>query len=369
MPRILITDTYYAEALDALHRTHPGWRDFPYSAHLCAIMDQMFGTADFYSSNLSALGWEAIDAITNADALQAKWAADHRVLFGIPEPTRLEIALAQVRRAAPDVLFLQDASLFGHATLRDLKRRGILLASQISCPMPPEENVRCMDVVFTSFPHYVERLRALGVRRVEYSPLAFDPRVLERMPQALPRDLPITFVGGVGADLHWRRGTATLEAVAKAYPAEFRWWGYGLERLTEESPLRACYRGEAWGREMYSVLLRSRLVVNRHGEVAQGNANCMRLYEATGCGACVLTEDAKNIGELFPPGSVALYEDAESLVARIGRLIEDEPVREGYATAGRRHTMEHHTYARKMETVDRVLREELANPARKKGAA
>jgi spore maturation protein CgeB len=41
----------------------------------------------------------------------------------------------------------------------------------------------------------------------------------------------------------------------------------------------------------------------------------MRLYEATGAGALLLTDDGTNLPELFEPGrEVVVYSDAEDLV-------------------------------------------------------
>ena len=106
------------------------------------------------------------------------------------------------------------------------------------------------------------------------------------------------FVGGVDPRVH-AAGTALLERVAEA--ADLRVWGYGVDALPADSPLRSRHRGEAWGSEMYDVLARARIVVNRHIDVAEGFANNMRLYEATGSGALVITEAAPNLGDLFEP--------------------------------------------------------------------
>ena len=46
----------------------------------------------------------------------------------------------------------------------------------------------------------------------------------------------------------------------------------------------------------------TRIVVNRHIDVAEGYANNMRLYEATGMGALLITDRGRNLGELFEPG-------------------------------------------------------------------
>jgi hypothetical protein len=44
------------------------------------------------------------------------------------------------------------------------------------------------------------------------------------------------------------------------------------------------------------------VALNRHIAAAEGHANNMRLYEATGVGTCLLTDRGSNLGELFEVG-------------------------------------------------------------------
>ena len=348
-PRIFILDTYYPDTLARFDRAHPEWPALPYEERLQAVMAELFGTADFYSRNLRALGWDAVDIVANYPTLQGPGAME-------------DVAWRQLNAYAPDVVFLQDFKVLGPPALAALRARGVLVAAQLSCSMPEPERMRGADVIFTSFPHYVARLAALGVRRPVYSPLACEPTAIDRtLGGSLPpaRDLDVLFVGGVGKDVHWRAGTCALEALASTYGPRFHWYGYGKGWLEPGSPLHACYRGEAWGRPMYELLLRAKVVVNRHGEVAQGCANNMRLYEATSAGALLVTEAAYNLGDIFRPGEVATYTTPETLPAAVDAVLRDWPAYAPRAAATQQRVLAELTYARKMQQVDAVLREEL----------
>ena len=381
--RIAIVDTYYTQALAALSERHPEWAGMPYQEHLDALLWEFFGTGDAWSRNLRPLGWDAIDVIGNADALQAKWFAEHRSGAAPMEPW--QVAAEQVEDFGANVVLLQDVSFFPAHVLWRWQAQGRVVAAQCSCPMPPADRLRHVDVCFTSFPHYAGEpsesggeLRRRGVRRVEFMPLAFEPDVLQRLDarermrhdvemeltsndvQIAGRDIPIAFVGGVGKRIHWKAGTEALEAVASKFgSANFHWYGYGREYLDDNSPLFACWRGEAWGLDMYRVYQRARIVVNRHGEVARGYANCMRLYEANGCSALVLTESAPNLAQLFPDGGVVGYDSPADLCAKIERYLGDERDRAETARIGEGTVRALHTFAQRMTVVDRVLREEL----------
>lgn len=343
MPKICVVDTYYSEFLSR-------WQFRPeagYAAELDRLLQFSFGTFDAFSRNLRPLGWEAIDIVANARDLQGMWAREN----GFGESASLQaIALQQIAEFKPDVVFMQDLSFFSPADLEMLRSRYVL-AGQCSCPMPSLKKVEKFHILFTSFPHFVPKFREVGVKPV-YLPLAFDPVVLDRT-QECDRDLDVVFVGGVGAPSHWKAGMEVLEAVAREIPS-FAWWGYGCESLPRDSALRSKYRGQSFGLAMYQVLRRSKVVLNRHGEVAQGWANNMRLFEATGCGACVLTEDAPNLGALFPFSGPATYASPEDAVAKIKLLLSNDswtfPADLGYGT-----TRDAHTYYKRMSVLSREL--------------
>src|SRR5688572_5898187 len=84
--------------------------------------------------------------------------------------------VARIYAFQPDVVFLQDLSLFGLDALKSLKSKYVL-AGQCSCRFEDDEKLKQFDVLFTSFPFYLDRFRKLGINGV-FLPLAFDPLVL-----------------------------------------------------------------------------------------------------------------------------------------------------------------------------------------------
>lgn len=374
--KVAIVDTYYGVALDALHAAHPEWEALGYDAHLAGLLRESFGTFNAWSRNLKPLGHDVIDIVANANTLQAKWLHERgqdaewsrefaRRQHDAPLPTaQIAAAVEQVDDFKADVVLLQDVSFFPAHVLWRWQAQGKLIAAQCSCPMPPADRLRHVDVCFTSFPHYAGAqgmLAANGVGRAEFLPLAFEPDVLTRLGEApATRDIPIAFVGGVGKRVHWKAGTEALEAVARQFgPESFHWYGYGREYLEAGSPLLACWRGEAWGLDMYRVYQRARVVVNRHGEVAQGFTNCMRVFESVGCSAFLFTEKSPNLNELFPVGGVGTYNSPADLCSRIESVLRDEPSRELAAGIAHLEVMARHTFAQRMQVVNRVLREEV----------
>ncbi|HMQ34140.1 MAG TPA: glycosyltransferase, partial [Chloroflexaceae bacterium] len=214
------------------------------------------------------------------------------------------------------------------------------------------------DLLVSSFPHYVSRFRAAGLRST-YLRLAFEPRVLARLPHDPPR-ADAAFVGSYTPAHH--DGIRLLEGVARHVPVAF--WGAGVESLDAASPIRASYRGEAWGLAMYGVLAGARVALNRHINVAGPFANNMRLYEATGVGACLLTDRKANLGELFEVGrEVVAYGSAEECAEQLRYLLDHEDERRAIAAAGQARTLREHTYAQRMEELAALLEAGLRRPS------
>ena len=63
---------------------------------------------------------------------------------------------------------------------------------------------------------------------------------------------------------------------------------------------------------MFSLLHRSKLTLNKHIDVSENYANNMRLFEATGTGACLITDWKDNLADLFEPQKeVVAYRSSE----------------------------------------------------------
>jgi hypothetical protein len=359
--RILIVDTCYPAFLAGHYAAQPGLEKAPYKAQWRALMDTFFGTADSYSHHLAELGHVAHEVVANCAPIQEAWAREHqaRIPRLLPAPLRQqEIVLAQARWFQPDVVYVQNLRRVLEPTLRRLRRHTRLVVGQIASRPPRARKLHSYDLILTSLPHYVARFEAGGARAA-YFRIGFDERVLgrleaERAPFATGG---ATFVGALNRSQH-AGGNAVLAAAAEQVPIDV--WGYDLEGWPSGSALVNAYRGEAWGLDMYRRLRSARVALNRHIAVAEDNANNMRLYEATGVGAMLLTDAKRNLHELFEPGTeVVSYDGADDLAAKVRHYLEHEDERAAIAAAGQQRTLREHTYRTRMAELATILDDEL----------
>ena len=345
----LFLTTYYSGFMTSFYEKRFNLSKKCYEEQKSALVNQFFGDSDYYSKGLEKAGWKADDIIINCAPLQEAWARES----GVAKNDQ-GIVIEKIRSTRPQVVYLHDLSVATDVFISAIRPYTKLIVGQIASPIPKQCNISGFDIIFSSFPHFVERFRKMGVASY-YQPLAFDPRVLEKMGE-YQRIYPVTFIGGI-SQLH-AKGYQLLETLAELLPIGV--WGYGLESVPEDSPIRKRHNGEVWGLDMFSLLSQSRITLNRHIDVAENYANNMRLFEATGCGALLITDHKDNLNELFEIGKeVVSYRSIEECVALVKYYMQNPEEGEEIARAGQERTLRDHTYTKRMEQTAEILERHL----------
>jgi hypothetical protein len=119
---------------------------------------------------------------------------------------------------------------------------------------------------------------------------------------------------------------------------------------------------------MPSVYSQSKLVLDDLIPSAKqfGTQNS-RLYEALACGALPITNCRLGLDELGL-GAVPTYSSSSELVQLVQALQRDEPRRRSLVNQLSMTVGTMHSYAKRAETVDAILREELPLPVRRQGS-
>jgi spore maturation protein CgeB len=251
------------------------------------------------------------------------------------------ILLAQIEEFRPDLVLNQDVFHVDARLMRRIKGIGSpIVIGQVGIEPSRGEDWSVYDLMISQLPTSVQFFRALGVRS-QVNHLAFEPAILDALPAAPAADVDVSFVGSISLD--HRQRIALLEAVAERY--DLKLWGNRPQALPASSPLHRCFQGEVWGADMYQVLRRSRITLNSHIDLAGREAGNMRLFEATGVGAFLLTDFKDNLDTLFAPDrEVAVWRSIDESLKRIGHYLRDDDARATIARAGQARTMAQHTY-------------------------
>lgn len=336
-----------------------------YKSHKKLLFDQLFSVSDFYSQGVLRNGHEAIDVVANDWILQKKWAAEHGLRITTYPPIALESRIGQqiflhtwmekileiqIKEYNPDIVYFLDIESFSFNLLKRVKKNKYTIIAQKASPILSSENYRMADIVFSALSSMVGAFQKKHIRS-HYLPFAFEPSVLSKIPKQ-KKKYNCTFVGGF-SKIH-TLGNKLITEVSKCVHLDI--FGYGKEMLPCSSEAYQNHHGEVWGKDMYTVLLQSNMTVNRHVDMAGEYAANIRLFEATGCGAMLLTDKKKNLGELFVDNKeVVSYTNADDLVDKIRYYTNHPRERDRIAKAGQRRTARDHTYTKRMKEVLKFL--------------
>lgn len=382
--RLLKLGVYYPAYLEQFYARRPGLAAEPYAAQHSALIDDCFGSSDFWTRALSHLGYETCDLIINAEPLQRAWAAERGLTFD--ETDRLfKITEAQVREFRPDVIIVADYSTVTAAflrRLRDVCPSLKLVLGWCGAPYGDGSVFAEWDVVLSCVPELVSHFQEAG-HRSRHVNHAFEPRVLELLGAETAAAADFVFTGSLVKSERFHLGR---EQLLSRLVEET-----GLQIWSEVGPLpplhsrlrravRALRRGPQapqssvdariarrarpplFGLDMFRQLRASRVALNTHIDISTHSASNMRLFEATGVGACLLTDWKENLSELFEPDAeVVAYRNAEECVEKVKYLLAHESRRRDIAAAGQRRTVRDHSFASRAALVDSIIREELSS--------
>jgi spore maturation protein CgeB len=106
---------------------------------------------------------------------------------------------------------------------------------------------------------------------------------------------------------------------------------------------------------MYAILASSKITLNHHGDVGPF-ANNLRLFEATGMGALLITDWKPNLSEYFDAGREAVaYRTAEECVEKVRYYLRHDDERITIAAAGQNRTLTEHTWPRRMRELVEIV--------------
>lgn len=366
--------TLYPGYVANFERQHPQLSSLDYKAHYELLMHDAFGWSNHLTRHLSARGHVTAHFIANYAALQKKWLRENGGAFTLTGGDEAwQIVTAQLRRARPEVLFVEDCYLFSPPRIRAL-RATLSSIRTVVCHHGLDGDPRQFfpedALVLSPAGHQVDDWRAAGLDAHHFRH-AFEPAILSE-PAAQGARTRVSFLGSCSPLLHSDRHRWLAEMVRQT-PLEIWTDSFtavrprllmgsllrGRVRQVAEhffSPLRRRTHGPLYGRSMFDQLRRSDITLNRHIAMARPSAGNMRLFEATGAGTCLVTDNCCDLDEIFSPGSeVVTFSSVEECVERVRWLLDHPREAAEIAARGQRRTLAAHTFAHRAAELEGLI--------------
>ncbi|MBG0791131.1 MAG: glycosyltransferase family 1 protein [Desulfovibrionaceae bacterium] len=349
--------------LDTFHGQRPELAGQPYAVQYRTLMEDCFGWADFWTHGLADLGYSTWEPVSNAQPQQESWAKEHGIRYD--EKTWLfDISLAQIKAFAPDVLLINDHHTFGKDYLDAIRGQCPsirLVIGWCGAPYFTDEVFRAYDLTLTNVTGILNDLQRKGFN-VRLFAHGFSPKVLDRLEARSTLTNGFTFAGSVipGQRYHTER-FALIDHLKRHTDLEI--WTPNREALVRKLGPEAAgsiHHG-LFGLDMYRVLAHSRVSLNSHIDISLDHASNMRLFEATGVGACLLTDWTPNLADLFEADAeVVAYRSPEEAAEKAKYLLDNPRERDAIANAGQVRTLRDHSFTQRAQELDRIIRRKLA---------
>lgn len=358
--KILLFWSYYKKYIDDIYEKHTNLHTLSYNEQLDKILSDHFGWPPALVKKLEDQGHEVKILIVNSEPLQRAWTKENNCVFDSGK-WQYEIPLQQVKSFSPDILWIGAMFDYFGEYLKELKPYCKKIFAWTACPIPKSLDLSYIDCFLTSHTNFRDYFVSSG-KTCEILLPAFEEKILESI-GIKDRDIECSFIGS----LTWahierikilRKLSDIVDIQIWADPPSLfvkRILKPGfIQSYIDFLRIRGKIYSGMWGLSMYGILARSQISVNIHGDVAFGLAGNMRMFEATGAGTLLVTEDAPNIRELFEPDKeVITYKNMDDLIDKIKYYTDKPKEREAIARAGQIRTLKNHsTIQRSKEIIE-----------------
>ena len=221
------------------------------------------------------------------------------------------------------------------------------------------------DAIFTygGGPAVIAEYTRLGAKGVVAIYNALDPETHYLVPPDPQLSSDLTFIGHRLPDREARVEEFFLRAARLAPKMSFLLGGEGWSN--KQLPHNVRWIGHVPADRHNAVNCSARMVlnVNRDSMARVGFSPPTRVFEAAGCGACVMTDSWTGIEQFFTPDSEILVAwSAEDVIAHLRRLDADRCSEIGRAMLGR--ALREHTYELRAAEVHNALESLFARSTR-----
>lgn len=252
----------------------------------------------------------------------------------------------------PDLVLVCEGELLECTTLEKIKRlTGSKLAFWTFDDLQLIERhlkfAQVFDACFTNSIAAVRIYKDVGIKAY-YLPWGCDPSIHVRLPHSKLQPKYVTDVCLLGA-FHPKR-YIYLHALPKV---NLGIWGPGWDRLPRKDPLRRSWRGSITRLlELVKMYSGTKIALNIQRTETTLVATTSRIWEATACGAMLLTERVSGIDLAFEVGKeVVCYENKEDLREKIIFYLDNEEIRRKIAQLGQIRCKKDHTVSNRLKSI------------------
>jgi spore maturation protein CgeB len=376
--KIAFLGTLYPDYIQRFYRNRPGLDHRGFADQETELARDHFSWSYSFPEALREIGYDAINCLANVRPLQTRWAKENGHSWS-QGGWMMDIAIAQLSAFEPEILYVNDVFTFKPEHIDEIRSRVPSIRTLIcfvGIAVERREMLPDCDLLLTCATWNREKLQDFGFR-TELQRHAFQPKIFSTLlathRNTENRDIDASFVGSLIPNFHTQRFDS-IRMLCRKTPLKI--WTHSIERNwlrlarsglralirgqlkdyayhTLNLPVRSRVMGKAYGMELFEIFSRSKIAFNTHVLDSGPDAGNQRMFEATGAGACLLTDWRERIGDIFEPDKeVVTYKTPEEAVDKLNWLLANPDERETIARAGQARTLRDHTFTQRAREID-----------------
>lgn len=356
------------------------FKNLSYEKTLDKVFEEDFSISNNITIELKKKNYECFEIIENLDFLQKKWFYK----YGKNKSNR-NILIQQIEFYKPNVILLGNTNLASNNFIEQIRNKNFIkLILCFHCaPLNKKiiNNFKNIDNVITCTEGYKTKINALTKKKTLVINHAFNNKYKVSSIK-YKRDIDIVFIGSlfISKGLHIGR-IETIYELLKGFENKYVAINFSkyflihlvkfVTRLLFDSSIRGknllykllyiyfFSKKPIFGSKMYEILNKSKILINMHIEdtVYAGN---MRLFEGTGCGCLLLTDNKKKLNRLFNlRNELVVYYNKNDLLKKINYYLKYPSKLNRIAKSGKKKTFTQHNYQCRVTILDKFIKKSL----------
>ncbi|MCC5946663.1 MAG: glycosyltransferase family 1 protein [Bernardetiaceae bacterium] len=330
----------------------------PQASHQEAISEILsVGSTALMGACKEKLGKKHFVTFANSAYLQQLWAKEQKLSYD-NKNWEIQILNAQIEYFQPDVIYTVNPEWFSqnYKKIADVKIKAAWKAS----PFAKGLDFSCFDVGLSFNETYLKQLDDAGVKRVVQQDFCFDPNIKPTLFSSQNKDIDLSFTGTYNDFMFQKRNTLLHKIIQQFYlKKKIRYYLKTYHRVKGLVPILPksfylVYRKSVFFKDFLNVINRSKIVFNCHSDSTGARKGNMRVFEALGMGAFMLSD----IGE-YPPyikegRDFIAYKDQNDLIDKVQYFLKHEKERQEIAQTGYETIKKYHNVtetAKKLEQI------------------
>ena len=247
----------------------------------------------------------------------------------------------------PDIVIAIKGELLDKKLLSAISKKNNMVVNWFPDPMNLWKLMLKISPPYDIFLHFdpfiVEKLKKAGRKNVVYFPFAADIQTSKNIPKVYD----VTFIGTYSKDRE--------KVLSNLTKFDLNVWG---DPKWQKSQLSSFVRGGRISQdEMKSIIKKSKININIH-HASPGNGANLRTFEVTGCGGFLLSDNRKDLKNLFSIGEdIEIYKTVIELKSKVRLYLNDNKARNTIAKNGYKKAASLHRYERRIDQMLNLINE------------